>query len=230
MVYTSIESRGWTKSYLWWRICPRWCHIVGPGTARVACAARWPSPSENWCRTWRRYRTRRGCPPHGLSPSPEDNTGSVSHTHVHFTVCQWYWSWCKICTDTVHPAGGVQGNSPVGFKDCADETSWHRSGSHIHPARILVVIRTFLIYTLSKRWKSNREPRRTNPLGDRELVRVCRHLGCVELGGNYCDKVLEHMVIWNHNNINLKYTMHKHKKRRIYYAKHLIRMNCRISK
>lgn len=59
---------------LWWRICPRLYHTVAPGIARAAYAARWPSPSESWCRTWRRCRKHRDCPRRGLSPVPWQQT------------------------------------------------------------------------------------------------------------------------------------------------------------
>lgn len=59
---------------LWWRICPRLYHTVAPGIARAAYAARWPSPSESWCRTWRRCRKHRDCPWRGLSAVPWQQT------------------------------------------------------------------------------------------------------------------------------------------------------------
>lgn len=36
-----------------------------------------------------------------------------------------------------------------------------------------------------------------HPLSYGELVRVCRYLVCVELGGDDCDEVLEHLVIYS---------------------------------
>lgn len=37
----------------------------------------------------------------------------------------------------------------------------------------------------------------SHPLSDGELVGVCRYLVCVEFGGDDCDEVLEHLVIYS---------------------------------